>query len=232
MKQFKIRCSSIGKIMTEPKKGMALSVGAMSYCDAWIKTQIFNDRRNLYQSPFIAKGNIMEDNSIDFIAERLGYGFLLKNEQYFEDKTKTGTPDIIPVGNDDIVDVKNSWDWQTFPLMADKLPEINYYWQGQGYLDLAKRGHFKVVYVLMDTPQHLIERAARSYCYNNGYEELDIDIYNEFERNMTYDDIPPEYRIKVFEFDKSKEDIQRIDYTVNECRKYIRNRIKELKIKL
>lgn len=229
MKPFKIRCSSIGHIMAKPKSGASLSVGAMTYCDNWIKTRLFNDRTIMINSPCIAKGNIMEDNSIDFIAQQLGYGFLIKNDEEFEDEYKTGTPDILPRGERIVIDVKNSWDWKTFPLLEDELPNELYRWQVMGYMSLTGCTSAKVIYTLMDTPQYLIEKAARSYCFNQGYDELDPDVYAEFERNMTYPDVPDRYKIKQFVVERNEEDIERIDHVVNDCRKYIDEKIKDYK---
>ena len=78
------------------------------------------------------KGLIVEDNSIDLIAEVLGYGMLFKNEQYFEDDHLTGTPDIIIPKKDTVIDAKSSWDIFTFPLFDTSVPNMDYWWQGQG----------------------------------------------------------------------------------------------------
>jgi hypothetical protein len=64
------------------------------YCKDWVKTQLYNSHTEI-KSKYLDKGNIMEDESIDFIADQLGYGFLMKNEDHFNDDYMQGTPDVI-----------------------------------------------------------------------------------------------------------------------------------------
>lgn len=227
---FKIRCSQIGNIMTEPKSKIAkekgyLSETAKTYCDLWIKEHLFN-RKYEFSSKYTQKGNIVEDNSIDFIADQLGIGFAIKNEKFFENDFLTGTPDIIL--SDLVIDAKNSWSWDTFPILYDFIPNTDYYWQGQGYMDLTKRMNYKIVYVLSDTPINLIEKEAYKYSIDNGYGAYDEDILSSFIKKMTYPDIPNDIKIKAFEFKYNKEDVDRIYRQVEKCRNYIEHKIKTL----
>ena len=166
----------------------------------------------------------MEDNSLDFIAEQLGYGMLLKNEDYFSNDFMTGTPDVIL--NDHIIDVKNSWDNFTFPLFETEISNKDYFYQAQGYMKLTGLDSFKLIYVLSDTPINLIEAEARKYCYSNGYELNDEDVLNDFIKRMTYKDIDAKYKIKVFEIKRCEDTIKAIEERVIECREYI-NELKE-----
>lgn len=232
MKEFKIRCSAIGQIMTDPKsvkdkENGVLSKGAQSYCDSWLMEQLYC-RKQSFASKYTEKGNIVEDESIDFAADMLGYPFLLKNEQYFEDEFMTGTPDLLPIGEDLVIDMKNSWSWETFPYLETEIPNNGYYWQLQGYMNLASKSRSKLLYTLMDTPVHLIEKEAYIYCRNNGYDDLDIDIYKQFEQSMTYGDIPNHLRIKGFDIQRSDTDIDRIKVRVEQCRAYISDKLKQI----
>lgn len=220
MKEFKIRCSAIGQIMSASGK---LIDGNKTYCDTWLKEQIYG-RRKEFTSKTTQKGNIVEDNSIDFIADQLNLGFLLKNEKSYEDAFMTGTPDIVI--KDLIIDAKNSWDCFTFPLFEQDLPTPAYYWQAQGYMNLTGVNKYKVAYVLSDTPQNLIEREAYWHCKNNGYDDLDIDIYKEFEAKMTYSNISNKLKIKVFDIERNDADIHKIIDKVIMCREYINQQIK------
>lgn len=214
IKEFKIRASACGSIMGV--KGLGKT--GESYCESWLKEQIYN-RRKEFTSKYTDKGNIMEDNSLDFIAEMLDYGMLVKNELFKENDFCTGTPDVIL--KDHIIDVKNSWDCFTFPLFDTEVPNKDYYWQAQVYMFLFDLSKYKLIYVLSDTPAHLIEREAFYYAKQNGYEELDMDIYEDFVKKMTYPDIPNEKKIKVFEIERNESDIEKIKERVIECRNYI-----------
>ena len=83
MKQFKIRASACGQIMTNPKnKDNIISQTTQTYIDIWLKEQIYNRRKKI-STKHMQKGLIVEDNSLDFIAEQLGYGLLIKNEKHY-----------------------------------------------------------------------------------------------------------------------------------------------------
>jgi len=219
MKEFKIRCSQIGKLMGQ--KGLGKT--GESYLETWLKEQVYN-RRKEFTSKYTNKGNEMEDNNIDFVADVLGYGMLVKNEQYFENDFLTGTPDIILPN--EIIDIKSSWDCFTFPLYDSELENKDYYWQMMGYLALTGKSAAKVIYVLSDTPQHMIQKEAYWYCKQNGYEDLDIEIYNDFIKKMTYSEIPNELKIKSFTVERSEADIQLIYNRVVESRIFINKLIK------
>ena len=223
MKKFKIRCSKIGSIMSEPKskkdkEAGILSKTSQSYCQEWIKEQIYF-RKKEFTSKYTDKGNIMEYNSIDFVADYLGFGMLLKNEILFDNDIMTGTPDVIT--KDLIIDVKNSWDCFTFPFFAKIIPDISYYYQLQGYMNLTRKNKAKLIYILSNTPDHLIDREAYYWAKNNGYEEVDNDIIEMFYNKMTYDKIDNKYKIKVFDIERNQDVINKINSQVKKCQDYI-----------
>lgn len=256
MKVFKIRCSAIGHIMTEPKSAITenqlnqikeleqkknrtekqeeklkelierrdnkeLSQTAKSYCEDWLKSQIYG-RKLEFTNKYTEKGIIMEDESIDFISKMLDYGQLFKNTVRHENNYMTGETDIeIPKNHDLVMDVKNSWSWETFPLFEKEIPNKNYWWQGQGYMELTGRKHYKLIYVLSDTPDHIIRREASNYSFYNGYGDLDPEIYLQFHKKLTYKDVEDKLKIKIFDFDRDEEAIIKINERVMMCRKYI-----------
>jgi len=201
MKQFKIRASAVGQIMTNSRKKGELSKTTLSYVDEWIKTQIYGVNKEI-ASKYTEKGHRCEDAAIDFVESALGYDFLVKNEEYFEDDYFKGTPDLIL--KDEIIDIKNSWDCFTFPLLAKELPNKDYYYQLQVYMHLTGRKKAKVIYVLMDTPEDLL-----------GY-------YNNV---VSYQNIDSKYRLKVFDIEYSEEVIKAVKTRVNEIQEYI-NKLK------
>jgi len=217
MKDFKIRASASGQIMTNDRSGKEMGETAKTYCVNWLKEQLY-DRKNEISSKYMEKGTIMEDNSLDLIAEYYGYGMLIKNERHFENNYITGTPDV-PL-KDKIIDVKNSWDCFTFPLFSDKIDK-NYFMQGQCYMDLCDKESYELIYVLTNTPIHLVEREAYYFAKNMGYDELDAEIWNEFVKKHNYDNIPLELRIKKFEFNRDESVIKAIKQRVLDCRDYI-----------
>jgi hypothetical protein len=258
MKEFKARCSKLDSISTtsitekqhqriidlsekekltdkqlaevkelERKRDYPeLTAGTKTYCKLWLKGQIYKRKKEI-KSKFIQKGNIMEDNSIDFVAEQLNFGMLFKNEEYFFNEYIEGTPDILTP--ELVIDVKNSWDFTTIPILEYEIPEPLYYGQLQGYMHLTGRKKALLIYILSDTPIHLIEREAYFWCINNGYEELDIDIHREFLEKMTYNDISNEDKIKIFEVDYNPEYIAQKEKAVKLCRIHIKELIEKRK---
>lgn len=213
LKNFKIRASGCGSIMGVRGLGKT----GETYVQKWMKEQIY-DRRQTFSSKYTQKGNEVEDNSIDFVAEHLGLGMLIKNEDHFENDFMTGTPDLIL--NDCVIDVKNSWDCFTFPLFDTEIPNNDYFYQGQVYMALTGKTKYKLIYTLLDTPKHLIEKEAYYFANNNGV-EFDEELFNEFESKMTYSNIPAEYKIKVFDFEYCQKTVDKIKDRVNECRQII-----------
>ena len=94
MKQFKIRCSAIGLIMATSKVKGQLSKTAQTYAQEWLKQEIYGRRKEI-SSKYLDKGNQLEDESIQFLVNNSDYGFIVKNEEHFENDFLTGTPDII-----------------------------------------------------------------------------------------------------------------------------------------
>lgn len=215
MKEFKIRCSAIGQIMTNPRAKKDIEAGLLSatsktYCQDWYKEQIYK-RRKSFSNKYVQKGLVVEDNSLDFVAEQLGYDSLPKNEEFFQNDFLTGTPDaILP---DHLIDVKNSWDCFTFPMFEDTVDK-NYFYQAQGYMALTGLKSYKLIYTLMDTPEYLIEKEFR---FNNFYDKD----YEDFSKDYLYNDIDPKHRIKVYEIERDDEVIEAIYKRVEECRNYI-----------
>lgn len=202
MEQFKIRASACGQIMTNAKKAGELSKTTQTYVDAWLKEKIYGYRKQ-FSSKQTDKGLAYEDEAIDKAIEWLNLPFVLKNEQKFENDFITGEPDLIL--DDCIIDIKNSWDCFTFPLFETELPNDDYYWQMQCYMDLTGKRKAKVAYILLTTPE--------------TYQNME----------MTYDHVPTEQRIKVFEIDYDPEAIEKIKKRVEEIRNYIETKLQTIK---
>ena len=217
MKRFKIRCSAIGQIMKNGTDKKSMGEVTRKKVQGWIKEQLYG-RTEEIDSKFLRKGIAVEQAAIDYVSDVLEYGFLLKNEENLSNEFLTGTPDIIL--NNLILDIKSSWNCFTFPLFEDEIKNQDYFWQGQGYMALTGAETFRVIYVLMDTPEDIIFKEASSFCWKNDI-ELNDEILKEFTEKATYKNIPHELRTKTFEFKRDEEKINSIYKRVEECREYI-----------
>jgi len=200
-KQFKIRASAAGKIMTSPRsKSETLSETTKTYLQEWLKEQIYGVRKEI-QTKYMTKGTVLEDEAIDRCVQWTNIPFVLKNEKNFDDDFFTGTPDIITP--EYVVDIKTSWDCFTFPLFDTEIPTKDYYYQLQVYMHLTGLKRAKLVYILLNTPEFI-----------------------QWETPHDYEGLDPKYRHKVFDIDYSPEVIETLQSRVEECRNYINTLIK------
>lgn len=222
-KLFKARCSCLGDIMTDPRsKSETLSQTCITYVQEWIKElPEFYNRRVEISSKQMSKGNKCEDDSIDFASEVFGWGMVSKNEEYREDDYFTGTADLVL--KDQIVDIKNSWSQKTFPLFDTEITTKAYAYQGQGYMHLYSKPNFALVYTLMDAPEELVDREARSKMYSLGMDEITEDLYDEVRASMTYSHLPIPLRIRSFQNERDSEFIAKAVARVELIRGYIKS---------
>jgi hypothetical protein len=220
MKEFKIRGSAGGNIVTSPKADLP-SKGTQTYLKKWLKEQIYGKGPEV-NSKYLIKGLEMEDASIELVQKELYFDLvdLEKNEEYFEDEYFCGTPDVIL--EDHLIDVKSSYSGDTFPIFEDEVVDKGYYWQAQIYMHLTGRKKYKLIYCLVDTPDDLIEKDAKSECYKRG-EKYSKKKFNEMKERCTYSGVDSKYLTKVFNINYNEEDIELLKTQVDKCRTYINN---------
>lgn len=205
-----------------------LPTGAASYCDNWIKEQLYNRRRE-FHSKYTSKGTTQEDLAIDFGNDVLGWGFAEKNTKEYSNGFITGTPDVILPKK--IADVKSPWDCFTFPLFDEETEvPFNYWCQGQGYMCLLEKEAYELVYVLLDAPEELVQREAKSKFWELYKQtEIPTEFYEQVKQEMTYSDLPAEYRVKKFNFTYNEDFMLSVVARVKMCRSYITDRLEYLK---
>lgn len=203
MKNFKIRASAAGKLMTNPRnKADKLSQTTISYLKEWYLEDLYGIKNEI-ESKYIKKGIELEDEAINAVIEWLNLPFLLKNEQSFEDDVFTGTPDLIL--DDEVIDIKVSWDVFTFPILETEIPTPDYYYQLQIYMHLTGKRKARLVYVLLDTPANLDWRG------------------------ITYEGVPTELRVKAFEVDYDESVIAKLTERVEDSRDFLKKINKQIR---
>jgi hypothetical protein len=218
MTAFKIRCSAIGKIMTNPRtKGELLSQTAKTYIEEEILRAKYGVIKQFY-SRYTDKGNLVEGEAIEMASKSLELGLIWKNEEHFTNDFLTGTPDV---NTDDILlDVKSSWDATTFPFFATEIPTKDYYYQLQGYMELTGKTEALLVYCLVNTPIEMVEDEIRRAHWNAHLLEEDLDLRDEILKRHVFDHIPLNRRVKVFKVEKDEQVIEQIKERVELCREY------------
>lgn len=224
--KYRFRCSALGKLMVNPRnKKDLLSATTKRYLQEIHKEVLFGKTTEI-ESKYLSKGIQVEDDSIKMLNNVTGLGFE-KNMEFFEDDYICGTPDIIdrPKIGDKykvcLIDIKSSWDFTTFPMHEDHLPNKDYYWQMQGYMLLTDVNTSSVVYCLVDTPTQLIQDEVRRLGWKLGMIEVPMDLEAEVYERLQYADIPEELRIKKFEVEYNPEDIERLYERIEICREYL-----------
>ena len=177
--------SSLGKLMTTPKsKTENLSQGAKTYIRQVAKQDFFNYRVEL-DNKYINKGKDQEQDSIDLL-NSVRFTNYQKNEVRIADGYLTGECDIL--ADDRVIDIKTSWNLETWPATPGEAHDNDYEWQGRAYLMLYEREIFELVFCLVTTKDEFL----------NQWEQIDLH---------RVDHIAPEKRITsvIYERDLDKE---------------------------
>lgn len=211
---LKIRASSAGKLMTEPRlksEAGSLSETAKTYLKELFITKEYGRTKDI-TNKFIEKGLLNEELAIDEYSLHTN-SYFEKNEILFDNDYFIGTPDN---ATDKIRDFKCSFDLWTF-MNAELTPL--YYYQLQTYMDLTGIRHAELIYVLSNSPEATIQRELKTASWKLQVSELP-DFEAKLRREMCYDDIPREQRIKVFPVEYNPDDIIKMRDKVIKAREY------------
>jgi hypothetical protein len=212
--------------MTSPKsKGEVLSQTAKTYLKELAIEEKFGIRKE-FSSRYTDKGNIQEDTAIEMASQVLNLPFALKNTDYFENEFIKGTPDLIL--EDEIVDIKCSWDGTTFPWFEDELPNKDYYWQMVGYMWLTGRIKARIVYCLVDTPEDIVQDEIR----RTSWKKFEIDVTEETETEVRakheFSHISENKRVRTYLIALLDEDIDQVKEKLLHAREYYNDLINRL----
>lgn len=230
--KVKIRCSSLGDLMTEPKSKEDKEKGELSETakGMLIRTYIKYKygREKDIETKQMKKGKDGEQDGIEMLSLYTGH-ILFKNDERLEDDDFSGEPDVFEGEDirdaDFIWDCKLSWDIWTFLANVSKPLNKDYYYQLQGYFALtgAKRG--AIAYILADCPQHILDTEKyRLFQSMNVVSEESPEFIKESERlelNLTYPDIPLNEKVLPFYVDRDDELIAKMRAKVIKAREYL-----------
>lgn len=214
---FLFHCSQLPLLMTKSEDHDKLSTTTKSQLEKlWIGAKYgrFVDTKSKYTE----KGIEVEDEGIKMLSRKKNSQFV-KNTKLYSNKFITGTPDVVSTV---IYDIKCPWDLFTYVKSRKDKAEKDYYYQMLGYMWLTGLKEANIVYCLVNTPQIFI----RDLLYRKSFEFTeDSKEYNEYKaqvvKNMTYDDIPEEKRIKVFKFRYYEQEIEKLKNQAIEWTAYL-----------
>lgn len=184
-----IRCSSISKVMTNPRtKGAEWSETAKESMLEAAREAMFGVRKSLDDVKCIQKGKACEDDGIALYNNVFLYD--LKKVDSSERRSNgiiTGEPDLIAKSSRKGVDIKVAWSLLTFPLTEDQAGKKAYEWQARGYMCLFDLPVWEIAYCAIDTPEDILK----------PWDDLKIHIIDE--------SIPMHHRITVARFERDME---------------------------
>jgi hypothetical protein len=187
--------------MSNAKKEGELSQTCKTFLHEWYA----NDNEQIH-SKYIDKGNYVEDDLIDFMADVLGFGMAEKNKVTLSDEFIQGTCDVdLP---NCIVDVKASWNKNTLQRQVIEGINADYEWQLQGYMHLYNKPKAYLFYGLMNTPE------------------------TDYSAEVIYDDLPNNERWIAYELNYDVNKINAIKERIEQCRVYLNEYDKLIKSKL
>ena len=218
-----IRCSAIGKIMSNGTDKKTMGKTAKSYLEELYNEVVWGMKKN-YISKYIEKGLQSENSAIAFLSKLHGE-FYTKNDEFKSNDFICGTPDIIHENT--IRDIKCSWNGSTFPFHDKNLENKDYFYQVQGYMWLFNCEVGYVDYVLINTPDRILEDEKRRAAWNIGA-TTDIspeylELCAEIDKQHCFDNIPNEKRVKSFKIERDEKVIESIQQRVLECREYLKS---------
>lgn len=216
MKQFKCRASQIGKILTNDRSGKGMGETAKTYAKEWLISQI-TGKEKYVKSKYFERGNAMEESAINRVARYYDSG-IFKNETLLENDFFTGTFDA--KNSDRVIDTKVPFDAFTFPFFAEKI-DSDYYGQLQIYMHLTGLKKASLAYCLENGSDEQIERLSWKIAKEIGKDEPDIEEWEEAEKQLSYDHLTDNLRIKVFEFEYDADFIKKAEERVLQVREYI-----------
>lgn len=195
-----IRCSSLGKIMTEPKSKSEgiLSVGAKTYIRSLAAQGIFNVDFEV-SGKAIEKGLEVENEGVGLLNRVRGLS-LVKNTRRLTNDHITGECDLFDASRSRGHDIKSSWSLATFPISVADCEDKLYEWQMDGYMWLWNASEWEVNYVMVDTPERLI-----------GFEPLQLHLVGH---------IPERMRLTTWTVKRDESRIARIKEKVEAARSY------------
>lgn len=236
IEQFRMRCSSLSAIMTDPKSiDPALLndetaaivakkvkspdeqrlLATLYDCTLSAGAKTYMDElakeylysyHDVVSSKYTDKGNIVENESIALYNERFGT-FYSKNTERRENDYLSGECDIYTGSK--IIDIKSSWSVKTFPVVAEDAHKPEYEWQVRGYMWLWDVEEAEVAYCLVDTPDELI-----------GFENIEL---HEFSR------LPLELRVTTVSYQRDRALEEKIARKVMAARAYLAARIERVR---
>jgi hypothetical protein len=225
--EFKCRSSALGCLFTEPQKkedklAGKLSATAKGYLAKAYIEELWGKRKEVTTKQ-MDKGILCEPAAISMLSDLDGVLYQ-KNEVRETNNWITGHADIIT--DDEIFDVKCSWDSETFIKNLTEPVNKDYDYQLQGYMSLYNRPKARIRYCLCSMPLDMLKKELERLLWSMNVATSDspeyIEAAAELNFNLTYDEIPIEHRVIDIIIPRNEEIIAQIPEKVEKAREYLK----------
>jgi hypothetical protein len=204
-------------------KSEVLSQTAKTYVEELAKEHLFGIKK-VFKSRYTDKGNEVEEKAIELTEEVLGFEFLTKNENYYQNDYIKGTPDIITTSL--VIDVKSSWSGDTFPFFETELPNKDYYYQVMGYMWLTGKKNALISYCLINTPEEIVNDEIRRTAWGKYEIEPSEETIRDVVALHSFDHIPKDRRVKAFHVEYNEGVVNEMKTRIEHCRTYFNELIR------
>lgn len=186
-----------------------LSEGAKTYVKSLVKQYVFGYKKNV-SAPQTDKGTLVEPDSIKLFKKVKFKPKYKKNEERKRNGFIQGECDIYSEKDDIIIDIKSSYDLESFPATTEDIDAKQYEWQLRGYMMLWGASKAKLAYCMVTTPISCMKRFAN----------IDMHYVDHIEEPLRVTCSELFYRDE-----KLEEDIR---YKVTEARRYAQHYYKKI----
>lgn len=230
---FQCRGSAGGTIMGV--KGLGKT--GENYLIKWLNARRFG-REEEIKSKYLTKGNLGEDDGFTLLCCNRDLGMVYKNTKLFENSYFKGTPDLIL---QKVWDNKCSWSLDTFPMYAKEIPEMDYWWQAQIYMNLIGIKEYVLAYTLIDCPDEIVASEVKWLrTQEDIYKRINNLVYTSeaalplFEKHCPkvdpkgFIEIQESDRIKTFDITYDEDAIKKLEGRVIESRVFLNSLITNL----
>ena len=208
--------------MAKATGGRTIPVGAETAIKNWYLGQYFDKEPQQHGSKYTLKGIESEWYAVNELSRYHGE-YYEKNTTLFQDTHLAGTPDIIT--DSEVIDIKCPFDCFTFPLFEEL--DKRYWWQMQGYMELTGKTKARVIFILLDPPEQVIEMEARHIARAENTIVTE-ELIEATRLRLSYEHLPIEKRIKEFTVEKDPDAITAIRERVDAMRSLINEKISSL----
>lgn len=207
-----------------------LSTGARTYLKRTYAKLKYNKRSasEFFDIKYAMKGLKSEMDSVAILRKLDGIDYV-KNKKTIENDYISGIPDLFTGKTlqkaEYVIELKTSWDIDTFYQNMDSDVKTRYWWQLQAYMWLTEASAGELSYCLVTTPPHLIkdeqERLFRKMGVRSRKDARYLKAAAGLAQSLNFDDIPINERRIKYEVPRDDNAISRISKKIDVCRKYL-----------